>query len=55
VIGGFSKAPTFMVRDPSIGRRDGRSPLFELFRREKQPNEFVFEFIFPDGDEVFER
>lgn len=50
----FSRGPVFLIHDPRIGGAERAERFFSLLRREKMPNEFVFELFSPAGDEFFE-
>ncbi|HVB09404.1 MAG TPA: TIGR04190 family B12-binding domain/radical SAM domain protein [Bacillota bacterium] len=52
-IASFSRAPIFMVHDPRMGGHRRAERFFELVRRERVPNEFVFELFYPAGADFF--
>ena len=53
-IASFTRAPIFMVHDPRMGGAQRARRFFELLRREKLRNEFVFELFSPADREFFE-
>jgi B12-binding domain/radical SAM domain protein len=49
----FSNSPIMLIHDPRLGGLPRAEKLFSLLKKEKIPNEFVFELFFPAGDDFF--
>ncbi len=49
----FSRGPIMLIHDPRIGGMERARRFFELLRKERVPNEMIFELFFPAGNELF--
>ena len=50
----FSRGPIMLIHDPRIGGFERAEQLFELLKKEKVPNELIFELFYPARDQFFE-
>lgn len=50
----FSNSPIMMIHDPRLGGLSRAERFFALLKKEKVPNELVFELFYPAGDEYFQ-
>jgi B12-binding domain/radical SAM domain protein len=50
----FSRGPIMLIHDPRIGGLERAERFFSLLKKERVPNELVFEVFYPAGDQFFE-
>ncbi len=50
----FSRGPIMLIHDPRIGGPGRTERLFELLKKERVPNELIFELFYPAQDRFFE-
>jgi len=50
----FSRGPIMLIHDPRIGGVKRTERFFDLLRKERVPNELIFELFYPAGDPFFD-
>jgi B12-binding domain/radical SAM domain protein len=50
----FSRGPIMLIHDPRIGGLGRAERFFDLLKKERVPNELIFELFYPAGDRFFE-
>jgi B12-binding domain/radical SAM domain protein len=50
----FSRGPIMLIHDPRIGGIQRAERFFDLLKRERVPNELIFELFYPARDRFFE-